>query len=196
MPKSVAPESLRVIIPRGLNYLYTLRNKRGIGHVGGDIDANGIDAATMVRVADWCLCELIRVVHNLSLEEALALLDAITERQVPEVWSVVGKKRVLVPDLDARSQTLVLLYSDVEAAVPAEELCNWVEYSTLSNFRRVVLTPLHAARLIEHDRETDMAIISPMGIDKVEKELLRPVAGTPKVVTRTAHPQRKPRARH
>ncbi|MGI8552765.1 MAG: hypothetical protein ACR2PL_18550 [Dehalococcoidia bacterium] len=190
--KTVAPESLRVIIPRGVNYLYTLRNKRGIGHVGGDIDANAIDAATIVRVADWCLCEMIRVVHNLPLEEAQALLDAITERQIPEVWSVVGKKRVLVPNLDAKSQTLVLLYSDIEAAVPAEDLCDWVEYSTLSNFRRDVLRPLHRARLVEHDRETDTAIISPTGIEKVEKELLRPIAGTPKSIAPASSRQRKP----
>jgi hypothetical protein len=96
-------------MPRGLNFLYTLRNKRGIGHVGGDVDANSIDAATIVRVADWCLCELIRVVHNLPLEEAQTLLNAITERQIPGVWSVVGKKRVLIPGLDAKAQTLVLL---------------------------------------------------------------------------------------
>jgi len=166
-----------VIIPRGLNFLYTLRNKRGIGHVGGDVDANSIDAATMVRVADWSLSELIRVVHNLPLEEAQALLDAITERQIPEVWSVLGKKRVLMPRLDAKAQTLVLLYSDLETAIPAEDLCEWVEYSTLSNFRRVVLTPLHSARLIEHDRDTDTAVISPTGIEKVESELLKPAPG-------------------
>jgi len=179
--KSVAPESLRVIIPRGLEFLYTLRNKRGIGHVGGDVDANSIDASTMVRVADWCLCELIRVVHNLPLEDAQALLDAITERQIPEVWSVVGKKRVLVPNLDAKSQALVLLYSDIETAVYVDDLWRWVEYSTLSNFRRDVIRPLHQARLAECDIETDMVIISPTGIAKVEKELLRPPAGTTSV---------------
>ncbi|MBV9325683.1 MAG: hypothetical protein JO352_18080 [Chloroflexi bacterium] len=177
--KTAGPESLRVIIPRGLNFLYTLRNKRGIGHVGGDVDANSIDAATMVRVADWCSSELIRVVHNLPLEEAQALLDAITERQIPEVWSVVGKKRVLMPGLDAKAQTLLLLYSDLETAIPAEDLCEWVEYSTLSNYRRVVLTPLHSARLIEHDRDTDTVVISPTGIEKVEQELLKPAPGSP-----------------
>ncbi len=45
---SAGPESLRVIMPRCLVFLYTLRGKRGIGHVGGDVEANEIDAVTIV----------------------------------------------------------------------------------------------------------------------------------------------------
>ena len=171
-PQAAAPESVRVIIPQAISFMYTFRNKRGIGHIGGDVDANAIDAATMVRLADWCLCELVRVVHNLSLEEAQALLDAVSERQLADVWSVVGKKRVLDPSLDSRSQTLLLLYSDVGIGVAAEDLFEWIEYSTLSNFRRDVLRPMHAQRLIEYDRETETAILSPRGIAMVETEIL------------------------
>lgn len=180
--QDAGPESMCVIMPRAIAFLYTLRNKRGIGHIGGDVDANAIDAATMVRLADWCLCELIRIVHNLALEDAQVLLDAITERQLPAVWSVVGKKRVLDPSLDRRSQTLLLLYNDVETAVPAEDLCDWIECSTLANYRRDVLRPLHTQRLIEFDAGTDMVLISPTGIVRVEMEVLQktePSARTP-----------------
>ena len=52
VPKTVANESLRIVIPRAISYLYTLRNKRGIGHAGGDVDANAIDGATITRVGD------------------------------------------------------------------------------------------------------------------------------------------------
>ena len=45
LPQSAGLESLRIIIPRALVFLYTLRGKRGIGHVGGDIEANEIDSA-------------------------------------------------------------------------------------------------------------------------------------------------------
>ena len=125
LPVASAPESLRVMIPRAISFLYTLRNKRGIAHVGGDVDANEIDAAACIRIADWCLCELIRVVHTLSLEEAQALLDAIAVRQLPQVWTVVGKKRILDSSLDYKSQTLLLLYSEKEAGIPAEDLFQW-----------------------------------------------------------------------
>jgi hypothetical protein len=177
LPKSSGPESLRVIMPRALAFLYTLRNKRGIGHEGGDVDANEIDAATCVRTADWCLSELIRVVHAVSLEEAQAVLDAIAERDVPHVWATAGIKRVLDPALSAREQVLVLLYSDPETAVPAEDLFKWVEYGRMDHFRTKVLTPLHGARLVEFDRDTNTVLLSPRGATETETKVLPKIKG-------------------
>jgi hypothetical protein len=171
-PKSAGPDSLRIIMPRSLSFLYTLRNKRGIGHEGGDVDANEIDAATCVRTADWCLSELVRVVHEVSLEEAQALLDAIAEREVPHVWSIAGVKRVLDPSLTTREQVLILLYADPEVAVPVEDLLKWVEYSRMNDFRTKVLAPLHDSRLVEFDRETNTVLLSPRGAEETERKIL------------------------
>jgi hypothetical protein len=110
------------------------------------------------------------------LEEAQAILDAITERQLPDVWSVIGKKRVLRPELDYKSQTLLILYSDPDSLVPAEDLCAWTEHPNLSNYRRDVLRPLHAGRLIEYDRDTEMVTLSPTGAAAVEDTILKPVS--------------------
>src|SRR6266566_2569943 len=85
-PKTAGPESLRIVMPRAIIFIYTLRNKRGIGHVGGDVDANHIDAMTMARTCDWIMCELIRINHNLSLEEAQDIVDNLAQRNMPEVW--------------------------------------------------------------------------------------------------------------
>ncbi len=172
LPKTAGPDSLRLIMPRALGFLYTLRNKRGIGHEGGDVDANEIDAATCVRTADWCLSELIRVVHAVSLEEAQALLDAIAEREVPYVWAIAGVKRVLNPNLTAREQVLVLLYSDPETAVAVEDLFEWVEYGRKDHFRTSVLTPLHRARLVELDKDTNTVLLSPLGATETEANVL------------------------
>jgi hypothetical protein len=171
LPKAAGVESLRVIIPRALNFLYTLRNKRGIGHEGGDVEANEIDAATAVRGADWCISELIRVVHSISLEEAQGLLDAIAEREVPQVWSVANARRVLDPSLNYREQTLLLLYTE-QAPVPVEDLFDWVEHPRMSNYRTHVLLPLHKSRLIEYDRETETAVLSPTGAERVDTEIV------------------------
>jgi hypothetical protein len=170
LPATSGPESFRVSVPQALTFLYTLRNKRGIGHVGGDVDANQIDAATAVRIADWCVCELIRVVHGIPLEEAQALLDAIAVRQLPQVWSVGGRRRVLDRSLNYKSQTLLLLYNEMQSAVPAEDLFDWTEYSNYSVYKRDVLRPLHAARLVEYDQETQTVTLSPLGIKKVEDD--------------------------
>jgi len=173
-PKAAGHESVRILIPRALNFLYTLRNKRGIGHEGGDVNANEIDAATAVRIADWCICELIRLKYTISLEEAQAICDSISERKLPQVWEVFGKKRVLVPGLSYAQQTLLLLYSNPNTAVPVEDLFAWTEYSNFSYYKRDVIMRLHKSRMIEFDEDTQMAVILPPGIAKVENGLLEP----------------------
>jgi hypothetical protein len=173
VPKAVANESLRIVIPRGLNYLYTLRNKRGIGHAGGDVDANAIDGATIARVADWIVCELIRIFHTMSLEEADALVSSLSSRDIPDIWEVGGKKRVLRGDLDFKQKTLLLLYSSVDSAVLAEDLYTWVKYSNFAMYRKSVLVQLDVGNFVEYDRDNDTVIISPIGIKCVEEEILR-----------------------
>jgi hypothetical protein len=171
-PIASGPESLRVIMPRAINFLYTLRNKRGFGHEGGDVDANEIDAATAVRVADWCVAELIRALNAVSLEDAQALLDALATRELPQVWSVGGVKRVLAEGLSYREQTLMLLYSDPDIAVPTEDLCSWLDHPRISDYRKAVLRPLHRARLIEYDHQNEVVALSPLGAAEVDRHVL------------------------
>ncbi len=171
-PKTSGPDGIRILMPRALAFLYTLRNKRDFGHAGGEVDANEIDALTATRVADWCMCELIRVCHSIPLEDAQVLCDAIAERRLPTIWNVLGRKRVLDTSLSYRDQTLMLLYSEMQTGVPIEDLFLWTEHSRFANFKRDILRKLHQARLIEWDRETEMTIISPTGIAEVETTIL------------------------
>jgi hypothetical protein len=113
LPKTNGTESERVVLPRALLFIYTLRNKRGIGHLGGDVDANKVDAATIARLSDWVICELIRIHLNLSLEDAEALVDSLSTRNIPDIWEVAGKKRVLRSELSTREETLLLIFSSL-----------------------------------------------------------------------------------
>ena len=169
---SAVPESLRLVVPRALVFIYTIRNKRGVGHVGGDVDANSIDASTLARTCDWVVCELIRVFHGLSLEEAQDIVDGLAQRQLPDIWQVAGKKRVMRAGLTAKQQVLLLCYQEPSAAVLAEDLCDWIEYSNLSVFRSQVLQPLHKSRQVEFDKGSDSVTLSPLGANVVETEIL------------------------
>jgi hypothetical protein len=172
LPKAKGHESLRVLLPRAINFLYTLRNKRDIGHVGGDIDANAIDSAVCARIADWCLCEVMRLLHSVSLEEAQGLLDTLATRQVTSVWEVMGRRRVLAPQMSYRDQVLLLLYDGPAEGTPIEDLFEWTEHSRMTNFVGAVVGPLHKQRLVEYDKTTQMVIISPTGIARVEMSIL------------------------
>lgn len=165
---STGPESLRILIPRALVFLNTMRGKRGIGHVGGDVEANTIDLATIVRISDWVMCELIRVFHNLPIEEAQAVVDSLATKQVQDIWQVAGRKRVLRQGLKYKQKLLLLLYSQPESAALSEELFEWSEHSHMPAFRRDVLIPMHEAKLVEYDREEEIVYLSPLGVDEAE----------------------------
>lgn len=176
LPATSGVESLRIVIPRALVFLFTMRGKRGIGHVGGDVEANGIDIATIVRVCDWVLAELIRVNHDLSLEEAQAIVDSIAIKDLPDIWEVAGKKRVLKSGLSYKQKVLLLLYSQPESFAYTEDLFSWTEHSNLTVFRRDVLKQLHKAKLVEFDSEENVVHLSPLGVSEVEEKLIGEVA--------------------
>jgi len=171
-PKTAGEEGIRVLMPRALLFLYTMRNKRDFGHAGGEVDANEIDALTAMRVTDWCMCELIRVCHNIPLEDAQLLCNTIAERKLPVLWNILGRKRVLDTSLSYRDQTLLLLYSEIEVGILIEDLFEWTEHTHRANYKRDILAKIHKSRLIEWDKESDIAIISPSGIGEVENKIL------------------------
>jgi hypothetical protein len=168
---SMGPESLRVIIPRALVFLNTMRGKRGIGHVGGDIEANAIDLETVVRMCDWVMCELIRVFHNLPIEDAQAVVDSLATKQVQDIWEVAGKKRVLRRGMNYKQKVMLLLYSQPESAALSEELFEWSEHSHMAHFRRDVLKALHKSKFVEYDRTEEIVYLSPLGVSEVESIL-------------------------
>ena len=68
-------------------------------------------------------------------------------------------------------QTLALLYQSL-GWVGDAELCNSVEYSNATVYRKTVLEKLHKERLIEFDKKNKRAKISPKGSAHVETEIL------------------------
>jgi hypothetical protein len=163
------PRSLAIHIPRMLIALYEVRNNRGVGHVGGDVDPNHMDAAVVLHVVKWILAELVRVFHATDVQTATDAVDALAERQVPVVWEVEGKKRVLQPSLTYRDRMLLLLYS-APGAAEEDELRDWVEHPRATDFRKV-LKSAHQEKLIEYRESDGLVYLSPTGIRYVEEEL-------------------------
>lgn len=172
LPSTSGSESLRIIIPRAIAVIYTLRNKRGIGHVGGDIEANEVDASTIVKLIDWIMVELIRIYHSLSFEEAQGIVDSINTKAIPAIWEINGKKRVLQKGLGYKDKVLLLVYSDTNNGVAVEDLFGWTEYSSLSMFKSKLLKSMHRDNLIEYDTELEFVHLSPLGIMEVEGRII------------------------
>ncbi len=168
---SIVPRSIRIQIPRVLLALYEIRNNRGVGHVGGDVNSNHMDASYVLYSAKWVLGELIRIFHNVSVTQATEIVDSIVERVVPIVWEIDGKKRVLDEKLTFKEKTLLLLYNQ-PGFILENDLFDWVEHKRLANYRINVLIPLHDDKLIEYNRNKRIVFLSPKGVSFVETTLL------------------------
>lgn len=170
--KASASRSFQILIPRLLPTLYEIRNNRGVGHAGGDVDPNPMDASAVLAMSSWVMAELVRVFHNVSIKEAQLAADSLVERPMPFVWSDGDVRRVLRTNLKLKDQ-LMLLVGAATTATTADDLFKWTEYSNRSHFNKV-LKELHSARYIELKQTGDVVLLPP-GSDYLA-ELVRKIS--------------------
>jgi hypothetical protein len=169
---AVGDRSLRILIPRVLLPLYEIRNNRGVGHIGGDVDPNFLDATAVYGVASWVLAELIRIFHSVTILEAQETVDALVERKVPLIWQVGDVRRVQDAKMASRDQTLLLLNAK-PGWMLEKDLASWVGYGSVPMYGSRILEPLHNDRLIEYDQIQSRAHISPLGSKMAEGIILK-----------------------
>ena len=152
--------SFQILIPRLLPALYEVRNNRGVGHVGGDVDPNYMDAAFVVTGCSWVMGELIRVFHDVTTGEAQLLVDSLAQRRIPLIWEGQDTRRVLQPNLKMQSKVLLLLATS-RSPVRTSDLLQWIEYRNVRYFRSL-LRKMHSQRLVElYDDEECVEILPP-----------------------------------
>lgn len=165
------PDSVRFHIPKILDALYGIRNKRGVGHLGGDVDPNHMDAIFVVSASDWVMAELVRLFHGLSTAEAQKLVESLVTKQIPIIWQVGSIKRVLDVNLSYKDKALAILYNEHPRSIGDSQIFAWVEHSNVGVFKRDILRPCHKARLIEYDEGTGEITLSPLGLKYVEETI-------------------------
>jgi hypothetical protein len=164
------PRSIRIQIPRMLVALYEVRNNRNVGHVGGDVDPNHQDAAVVLAMSQWIMAELVRVFHNVDIERAAQMVEALVERTVPLIWIVNGRTRILNPGLSAKEKILVVLYANVRG-LSGSEIGAALEYGNMSRLKREILPELHRKKWLDYDAKRDFAVLSPLGARWVEEQI-------------------------
>lgn len=160
------PRSFQILIPRVLPALYEVRNNRGVGHAGGDVDPNHMDALAVLSMCSWVMAELVRVFHATTVDKAQALVDVLVERRVPLVWQDAEMKRVLDPRTPLPNQLLLLLAS-APTKVPVSDLMKWTDTKSSNavakkHFMRTLRT-LHSGRKVELSEEESQVRILPPG---------------------------------
>jgi hypothetical protein len=159
-------EAFRIVIPRVLWSIYTIRNKRGVGHASS-ISPNVMDATFILSSVKWVLAEIIRIKSSFGPTETQTIVEKIVEREIPLIWNNDGLMRILNPNIPAKNQVLIHLYvrdhqniSDIRVAI---------EYKNATRFENNIVTPLHKKRLIEFDKGSGTCHISPLGTIEAEQ---------------------------
>jgi hypothetical protein len=163
--------ALRIQIPRAIPAVYEIRNNRGTGHAGAELDPSHMDAEYVLHACQWMLADLVRSYHQLEPSVARQVVEALIERTVPLIWVVGDVRRVLDPEMTASDKVLVLLYA-TPGAVDEATLREWSEYKNASRFREEILADLHDRALVHVDQRARTVTISPVGQQIVERELL------------------------
>lgn len=165
--KTALPRSLRILIPRLLPALYEVRNNRGVGHVGSEVDPNHMDATLVLSMVNWIMAELIRELHSMPINEAQNLVDSLVERRIPLVWQDKDIRRVLNKKMSTREQVLILLASSSQSH-SLEELLLWTEYKNKSDFKKII-KKLHTERYLEFSENSHAVKLLPLGSQLASK---------------------------
>lgn len=163
--ESSLPRSFQILIPRMLPALYEIRNNRGVGHVGSEVDANNVDANLMFTMVNWIMAELVRVFHTSSLEYAQLAVDALAQRNTPLVWDSNGIKKVLSQSMGLKDQIILLASSSYEP-VSIADLMTWTE-STNKTYYKKILRQLHKEKYIHFNESEGKVTLLPAGSNKV-----------------------------
>lgn len=155
------PRSFQILIPRMLPALYEVRNNRGVGHVGGDVDPNFMDSTLVVGMARWVVGELVRVFHDVTIAEAQTTVDSLSEVMLPIVWSEGGIKRVLDPSIPLKKQIMILVGS-TPSKTKQTDLDRWIEPQSPGYLARA-LRELHSSRHVEFDEAEGLVQLLPPG---------------------------------
>lgn len=111
-PKNSFHDSIRVTIPRAIEFVYDIASNRG-RHDPTEVNPNEIDASVAVAATKWILAEMIRVASKgkASLEEASDLIQGLAQKTFPIFEEIDGctyvntNSKLSAPDL-----ALLLLY--------------------------------------------------------------------------------------
>ncbi len=164
------PRSVKIQIPRMIIALYEIRNNRGVGHVGGDVDPNYMDATCVMQMSKWILAEIVRIFHMITVDDAAVIVNSITNREMELIWKVNDRFRVLAPKMKMREKVLVLLYSSIQG-MSVSDLFKSCEHSNYSVFKNL-LKKAHTDALIDYDQKSGICILSTLGSRLVEDEVL------------------------
>lgn len=131
-------DSLRVHVPRMLRAVYDVRNRRGVGHLPGDVSPNRSDAELVMAIVKWVVTEFIRIYHTIAHSEAQALIDKFVVHRPVVVEVFENEPRIVVSGNISLPDSVLVLLLWHEPDIPTPELfAGWLQ-SPLSRVTQAI----------------------------------------------------------
>jgi len=172
--KKTSPEEviLTLAIPRAVDSIHTVRNKKDVAHVKS-IDPDFFDIFFCETSCDWILSQFICLVYGANASEAKKIINQICEKKVPWLQEFDdGSLFLLVTDRPLKDQILLVLYHQSTIRMNAGQISEILQYDNFTYIGKL-LEDLNKDKLV-HKRSLNfvyMYIISDLGIKEAEKIL-------------------------
>lgn len=86
------PDTIKLTIPRACRFAHEIASNRDGRHDAGEINANEMDASTVVSLCSWILSEMVRFSQKgLGLEEAKKIVEGLMRRKFPLSEVIQGR---------------------------------------------------------------------------------------------------------
>jgi hypothetical protein len=110
-PSAAAPERVRITIPRACRFAYEIASNRGARHDADEIDANEMDARTVLSVCSWILAEMVSFSQKgLDLAQAKTIVEGLMKRRFPFTEEIEGRVYVDIGK-SAKEVALLILWA-------------------------------------------------------------------------------------
>ena len=135
-------DTVRFHIPRTLEVIHDIRNKRDVGHPKGKIDANFSDATLSFYAASWVLVELIRFYHDVSIDEAQKMVDEVIKFNISVIQDFNGFPKILNPSMDLLKKIMIWALFKKDEGFTLENIQEWTKGRHRKSYTKSVLDNL------------------------------------------------------
>ena len=144
------PDTVRLTIPRACQFAYEIASNRGARHDADEIDANEMDASTVLRVCAWILSEMVRVSQKgLDLAQAKVIVEGLMQRRYPFTEDIDGRVYTDIAKSAHEAALLILWHVYPARMSSAELIASLVRHDYTYNNANVPVSRL--TRFVDND---------------------------------------------
>ena len=127
MLPATTPDAIRMVIPKACLFAYEIASNRGGRHDAYDVDANEMDARTLIPAISWVLAEMVRFCAvGGDVATAANMVEELTTKIYPYLEDIDGRRYINIKGVKPREIGLLLLYSAYPERINRQDLVDQV----------------------------------------------------------------------